>query len=49
MTALQNGEATVAKKEKAIKRRSGMADFVTLVVCIACTVWAFRTIVALGG
>jgi hypothetical protein len=39
----------VAKKVKAAKRRSGMADFMTLLVCIACTVWAFRTIVGLGG
>jgi len=26
-----------------------MADFMTLLVCIGCTVWAFRTIVGLGG
>jgi len=39
----------VAKKAKAAKRRSGMADFMTLVVCIACAVWGFRTIVGLGG
>ncbi len=39
----------MAKKIKAAKRRSGMADFMTLLVCIACTVWAFRTIVGLAG
>ena len=39
----------MAKKDKVAKRRSGMADFMTLLVCVGCTVWAFRTIVGLAG
>ena len=37
------------KSAKAAKPRSAMADVWTLLICIAVTVWAYQTIVALGG
>jgi hypothetical protein len=36
-------------KGKAARPRTGFADFVTLMVCIGCTVWAFQAIIALSG
>ncbi|KRA64274.1 hypothetical protein ASD79_20600 [Caulobacter sp. Root655] len=44
--------AVVAPKGKAgkvAKPRTGFADFVTLMICIGCTVWAFQTIIALSS
>ncbi|CAN5450716.1 hypothetical protein BH10PSE4_BH10PSE4_20290 [soil metagenome] len=37
------------KGAKAAKRRSAMADVWTLLICIAVTVWAYQTIVALSS
>ncbi|PHY13275.1 hypothetical protein CSW58_06865 [Caulobacter sp. B11] len=37
------------KAAKAPKHRSGFADFMTLMISVACTVWAFKTIIALGA
>ena len=38
-----------AKAAKAPKHRSGFADFMTLMISVACTVWAFKTIIALSA
>lgn len=37
------------KPGKDARPRTGFADFVTLMICIGCTVWAFKAIVALSG
>ncbi|MBC7669185.1 MAG: hypothetical protein H7236_12240 [Gemmatimonadaceae bacterium] len=37
------------KSAKAAKPRTAMADVWTLLICIAVTVWAFKTIVALSA
>ncbi len=37
------------KSAKAAKRRTAMADVWTLLICIAVTVWACQTIIALSS
>jgi len=36
------------KAGKAARQRSEIDDVITLVVCVACTIWAFKVIVDLG-
>lgn len=36
-------------KAKVARQRSEIDDIITLVVCIACTIWAFKIIVDLGA
>ena len=36
------------KAEKVARQRSEIDDVITLAVCIACTIWAFKIIVDLG-
>jgi hypothetical protein len=49
------GEAKAAPKGKAGKgtkvarQRSEIDDIITLAICIACTIWAFKAIVDLGA
>ena len=43
------GKAKGGKGGKAAKPRSAFADFMTLVIAVACTVWAFKTIIGLSG
>jgi hypothetical protein len=37
------------KAEKVIRQRSEIDDIITLTVCIACAIWAFKIIVGLGA
>lgn len=37
------------KAEKVARQRSEIDDIITLAVCIACTIWAFKIIVDLGA
>lgn len=49
--AAAKGDAKTSGKGKAGKvarQRSEIDDIITLIVCIACTVWAFKVIVGLG-
>ncbi|EJL36211.1 hypothetical protein PMI01_01057 [Caulobacter sp. AP07] len=41
--------ASKGKTGKVAKPRTGFADFVTLMICIGCTVWAFKAIIALSS
>jgi hypothetical protein len=43
------GNPGKGKAGKVARPRTGLADFMTLMVCIGCTVWAFQAIVALSG
>ena len=36
------------KAAKVARQRSEIDDVITLVVCVACTIWAFKIIVDLG-
>ena len=36
------------KAAKVARQRSEIDDIITLVICIACTIWAFKVIVDLG-
>ena len=36
------------KAAKVARQRSEIDDIITLAVCIACTIWAFKVIVGLG-
>ncbi|MBO9558526.1 MAG: hypothetical protein J7515_08055 [Caulobacter sp.] len=36
------------KAAKVVRQRSEIDDIITLVVCICCTIWAFKMIVDLG-
>ena len=36
------------KAAKAARQRSEIDDFITLAICVACTIWAFKVIVGLG-
>lgn len=36
------------KAAKAARQRSEIDDVITLAVCVACTIWAFKIIVDLG-
>jgi len=42
-------KSKAGKGGKVAKPRTGFADFVTLMICIGCTVWAFKAIIALGS
>jgi hypothetical protein len=47
--AAPKGKAGKAgKAEKVARQRSEIDDVITLAVCIACTIWAFKIIVDLG-
>jgi hypothetical protein len=48
-TAPPKGGPGKGKAGKVARPRTGLADFMTLMVCIGCTVWAFQAIVALSG
>jgi hypothetical protein len=37
------------KAAKVARQRSEIDDIITLTVCIACAIWAFKMIVALGA
>jgi hypothetical protein len=37
------------KAGKVAKPRTGFADFVTLMICVGSTVWAFKAIIALSS
>lgn len=37
-----------SKAAKAARQRSEIDDVITLAVCVACTIWAFKIIVDLG-
>ena len=37
------------KAAKVARQRSEIDDVITLVVCVACTIWAFKIIVDLGA
>lgn len=37
------------KAAKVVRQRSEIDDVITLVVCIACTIWALKIIVDLGA
>ncbi|MFZ0266281.1 hypothetical protein [Caulobacter sp.] len=36
------------KAAKVVRQRSEIDDIITLAVCVACTIWAFKVIVDLG-
>jgi len=46
---VSGAKAPKGKAGKVAKPRTGLADFVTLMICIACTVWAFKAIIALSS
>jgi hypothetical protein len=51
--AAAKGEAKAAapktgKAGKAARPRSEIDDLITLIVCVACTIWACKAIVGLG-
>jgi hypothetical protein len=52
-TAAKNDAKAPAKSKsgkaaKAARQRSEIDDVITLAVCVACTIWAFKIIVDLG-
>ncbi len=48
-TAAAKGSAPKkGKAGKVARQRSEIDDLITLIVCVACTIWAFKAIVDLG-
>lgn len=46
--ASAKGKGKGGKSAKVARQRSEIDDIITLFVCIACTIWAFKIIVDLG-
>lgn|GEM_PF-1618701 len=43
------GKGKGGKAAKVARQRTEIDDIITLVICIACTIWAFKIIVDLGA
>ena len=47
-TAPAPAKGKAGKTAKVARQRSEIDDVITLAVCVACTIWAFKIIVDLG-